>query len=223
MQFLANFVRYSIPEKQPSTKNKSVYSLSSVVLLVYIHFMALRIGLCGSHRTGKTTLAEAISKKTRIPFIKTSTSAVFEQHGLHPAQPLSFKTRLWIQHRIIEAAVEVWQAEKGSFITDRTPIDFMAYTLADIQGTTEVDFAELETYLEHCFEVTNQFFTTLTVLQPAIPLVHEQGKAALNRAYMEHLNILIQGLCSDERLKCTSIVIKRNIISLETRIKTILN
>ncbi len=183
----------------------------------------LKIGLCGSHRTGKTTLAEAISSHQQIPFIKTNTSTVFEQHGLEPAMPMDFQTRLWIQHRIIEAAVEVWQAEKGAFVTDRTPIDFMAYTLAEIQGTTEVEFAKLEAYLEHCFEVTHQFFTRLAILQPAIPLVYEPGKAALNQAYMEHLNILIQGLCSDERLKCPTIIIKRNIIRIENRIRTVLN
>ncbi|HDN25598.1 MAG TPA: AAA family ATPase, partial [Thioploca sp.] len=155
--------------------------------------MAPKIGLCGSHRTGKTTLAEALSKKMGIPFLKTSTSMVFKQHGLHPAQVLDFKTRLWIQHRVIEAAVAVWQTEKDSFVTDRTPIDFMAYTLADIQGATVVDFAELEAYLALCFEVANQCFTKLAVLQPAIPLVFEPGKASLNRAYMEHLNTIVQG------------------------------
>ncbi len=176
-----------------------------------------RIGICGSHRTGKTTLAEFISKQTGIPFVKTTTSAVFKQHGLHPSQSLDFKTRLWIQHRVNEAALEVWGDPKASFVTDRTPLDFMAYTLADIQGSTQVDFAELEAYIVQCFEVCNQFFTRLVVVQPAIPLVYEEGKAALNRAYMEHLNIIIQGLCRDERLKCPSMVIKRHIISLEER------
>jgi hypothetical protein len=186
--------------------------------------MIHRIGLCGSHRTGKTTLAECISKQTGIPLIKTSTSAVFEQHDLHPADDLDFKTRLWIQHRVIDAAVHIWQeAENGLFITDRTPIDFMAYTLADIQGTTEVDNNELENYLIHCFEVTNQFFTQLFILQPAIKLVYEPGKAALNKAYMEHLNTLILGLCHDERLKSPTFLIKRHIIRLEQRLETILN
>ncbi len=185
--------------------------------------MVPKIGLCGSHRTGKTTLAEALSFKMGIPIVKTSTSAVFKQYGLHPALPLDFKTRIWIQHRAIEAAVEIWQTETGAFVTDRTPIDFMAYTLADIQGATVVGFAELEAYLAQCFDVTNQFFTQLVVLQPAIPLVYEEGKAALNPAYMEHLNILIEGLCSDERLKCPCCVIKRNITSIDGRVQTVLN
>jgi len=181
----------------------------------------MQIGICGSHRTGKTTLAEAISKKTGIPFLKTSTSAVFEQHGLDPAQPLDFKTRLWIQQRVIEAAVEVWK--QGAFVTDRTPLDFMAYTLAECQGDTTVDFKELETYLNQCFEATQKFFTKLVLVQPAIPLVYEQGKAALNRAYVEHLNIIIQGLCHDERISCPAIIIERDIIQIEARVQRVLD
>ncbi|RKZ38317.1 MAG: AAA family ATPase [Gammaproteobacteria bacterium] len=180
-----------------------------------------RIGICGSHRTGKTTLAKAIATYKRIPFVQTSTRQVFEKHGLHPGLPMDFKTRLWIQHRVIEATITLWQAEKGSFVTDRTPIDFMAYTLADIQGATEVDFIDLEAYLTQCFNITNQFFTQLAVLQPAIPLVYEEGKAALNKAYIEHLNLLVQGLCHDERNSCSSIVIRRNIIDLEERVKAL--
>ena len=182
-----------------------------------------RIGLCGSHRTGKTTLANTISQQLQIPFLRTSTSEVFKQHGLHPAQPLDFKERLWIQHRVLEAATEVWQTETGAFITDRTPIDFMAYTLADIQGATSVDFAKLEEYLMACFQVTNQFFTQLVVLQPAIELVYEEGKAALNKAYMEHLNIVIQGLCGDERLMCSSMIVKRHIINLTERVQSVIS
>jgi predicted ATPase len=178
-----------------------------------------RIGICGSHRTGKTTLAKAIAMEWQIPFVQTSTSDVFKQHGLLPSMALDFKKRLWIQHHVIEAAISIWQAEEGAFVTDRTPLDFMAYTLADIQGNTDVDFTKLEAYLTQCFEVAHQFFTKLVVLQPAIPLVYEEGKAALNRAYIEHLNTLIIGLCHDERLTCPSIVIRRDVVNLGERVK----
>ncbi|MCK5717481.1 MAG: AAA family ATPase [Thiomargarita sp.] len=179
---------------------------------------SLKIGISGSHRTGKTTLAEAISKKIRtLTNLKTSSSAVFKKYGLHPAQTLDFKTRLWIQHQILAAGIEMWQTPQ--FVTDRTPIDFMAYTLADIQGATDVNFTALESYLTQCFEVTNDFFSHIIILQPAIPLVYEAGKAALNRSYMAHLNTLIQGLCHDERLTCPSFLIKRHLMNLEERVK----
>lgn len=183
--------------------------------------MTIKIGLSGSHRTGKTTLALGIAQKKNIAFIKTDTHAVFKQQGLHPAAPMDFNTRLEIQHQVLEAAVQAWQVETNDFITDRTPLDFIAYTLADIQGTTAVDFSAVTTYITRCFEVTNQFFNLLVVLQPAIPLVDEPGKAALNPAYMEHLNMIIQGLCHHDYLLCPAIILKKDIIHLEERIAAV--
>jgi hypothetical protein len=98
----------------------------------------------------------------------------------------------------------------------------MAYTLADIQGGTVVDIVELEKYLDHCFAVTNGFFSDLVVIQPAIPLVHEEGKAALNRSYMEHLNMLVTGLCCDERLHCRFTLLSRGIVDLDARVGQVL-
>jgi hypothetical protein len=181
----------------------------------------MNIGLCGSHRTGKTTLAEAISQQTGMPFVKTSTSEVFNKHGLDPSKPMDFQKRLWIQHKILDTAQHLWLAEQKQFITDRTPLDMAAYTLADIQGATEVDFPELEGYLARCFEVTNYFFKVLVLIQPGIPLMHEEGKAALNKSYLEHLNYLILGLCNDARINSTLVFLHRDVITLEDRIGVI--
>lgn len=177
----------------------------------------LRIGICGGHRTGKTTLARDAAQQLHIPFIETSTSAVFQQHGLDPAAPMDFETRLWIQDKIINAAQTHWQQQHDDFITDRTPIDFMAYTLADIQGTTDVTFEHLAHYLNQCFALTNQTFHYLFIVQPAIPLVYETGKAALNKAYIEHLNSVILGLCYDERIHVPVKVIPREIVERQER------
>ncbi len=181
----------------------------------------MNIGLCGGHRTGKTTLAQAIALKLNQPFIKTDTSGVFQESGLDPAQPMDFATRLQIQHKILSAAELIWTeaaAQSELFVSDRTPIDMIAYTLGDIQGVTKVNFTELEHYIEQCFTTTNKFFATLAIVQPGIPLVYEQGKAALNQAYIEHINILVMGLCSDRRLKSTVLCIDRQTTDLSDRL-----
>jgi hypothetical protein len=180
------------------------------------------IGLCGSHRTGKTTMARDIAGRSGWIFLQTTTSQVFAQNGLDPSAPMDFSTRLWIQLKVIEAAEAVWHSASTAFVSDRTPIDMMAYTLADIQGGTTVDFTALERYLDYCYQATNRFFSGLAVIQPAIPLVHEEGKAALNRAYMEHLNVLIKGLCCDERLRCPVRFIDRDTVGRDARVTEIL-
>ncbi|MFN5387885.1 MAG: AAA family ATPase [Pseudanabaena sp.] len=180
------------------------------------------LGLCGAHRTGKTTLAIAISSLLNIPFVRTTTSQVFAQLGLDPAEPMDFQTRLFVQNHVLDAAEQVWQESASPFISDRTPLDMIAYTLGDIQGKTEVDFDLLSQYIDRCFASTNQFFQNLAIIQPGIPLVYEEGKAALNAAYIEHINILVIGLCSDRRLKTNVFCNARNAIDLEARILNIL-
>jgi hypothetical protein len=180
------------------------------------------LGLCGAHRTGKTTLAIAISSDLNLPFVRTTTSQVFAQLGLDPAEPMDFQTRLFVQNHVLDAAEQVWQESASPFISDRTPIDMIAYTLGDIQGKTDVDFNLLSQYIERCFASTNQFFQNLAIIQPGIPLVYEEGKAALNAAYIEHINVLVIGLCSDRRLKTNVFCNARDVINLKTRILNIL-
>ena len=180
------------------------------------------LGLCGAHRTGKTTLAIALSSHLNISFVRTTTSQVFAQLGLDPAEPMDFKTRLFVQNHVLDAAEQVWQNSLSPFVSDRTPIDMIAYTLGDIQGKTEVDFDLLSQYINRCFASTNQFFQNLAIIQPGLPLVYEEGKAALNAAYIEHINILVIGLCDDSRLKANVFCNPRDAIALDLRIRNIL-
>ncbi len=183
----------------------------------------MSLGFCGAHRTGKTTLAEIIANRIGKPFVQTNTSDIFRQNGLNPALPLNFKVRIDIQKQILLSYQEIWKSQSSSFITDRTPIDLMAYTLADIQGATEVNFEELERYMKRCFEVTNEYFDVLIILQPGIELLPAEGKATLSKGYIEHLNSLILGLCYDERIECNVMCIKREMTDINTRADKILN
>lgn len=182
----------------------------------------MNIGLCGSHRTGKTTLAETLSQRRGLPFLRTGTSEVFRECGMDPSKPMSFDRRLWIQHKILDAAEQMWNAEQSRFITDRTPLDMAAYTLADVQGCTVVDFVGLERYITRCFDSANRFFGMLVLVQPGIPLVPEKGKAALNEGYLEHLNFLILGLCRDERVSSEFLCLPREVKAIEDRVEMVL-
>lgn len=177
------------------------------------------IGLCGAHRVGKTTLAQALSQTGRIPFLQTHTSRVFAQHGLDPAQPMPFSTRLSVQKDILAAAVAVWSHASDRFISDRTPLDMAAYTLADVQGTTTLDSKALLQYLDDCIETTNRFFSTLIIIPPGIPLVQEPGKAALHQAYIEHVHTLVVGLCYDPRIAASVHTVPRELLALDDRIR----
>jgi chloramphenicol 3-O-phosphotransferase len=158
--------------------------------------MTSNIGICGAHRTGKTTLAKNLAKSLDMPFIEIGASAIFAADHLDPAKPMDFRTRLYIQQQILKHAVDVWFEMDQPFICDRTPIDMMAYTLAEVQGNTldeELEF-ELSQYLYDCKEATEKYFSYLVLVPPAIPITAAKGKASLSKGYIEHIHTLVAGL-----------------------------
>lgn len=188
--------------------------------------MTKNIGICGAHRTGKTTLAKELAQALGIPYIAINTSDVFSFCNLDPALPMDFKTRLFIQTRILKHACEVWDRETQSFICDRTSIDMMAYTLADVQGNTltqEMEY-ELDDYLKDCKNAVKKYFNVAFVIPPAIPIVAARGKASLSRGYIEHIHTIVAGICFESQLPWH--LIDRECVNLVDRVdecKTYLN
>lgn len=185
----------------------------------------MTIGLTGSHRTGKTTLARAVAEKLGLEFVETSASSVFKLMGLDPAKTYDFSTRLTVQENILESfeAVYAEHSAKSLCITDRTPLDLMAYTLAEAIGETVLpeDQSRLTKYMARCIEVTNRRFCSLVVVQPGIPLVLEEGKAALNNGYIEHLNAIVLGLSVDERVKVPHFYLPRSMTGIKDRVHAV--
>lgn len=181
----------------------------------------MSVGLCGAHRTGKTTLARAYAQKRGVTFVETSVSAIWHDLGLDPAKEYDFATRLAVQEEILKRVDAIYAKYAGlDFITDRTPLDMAAYTLGDAIGErVPADCQDrLERYVQNCFEVTNRRFGMVLLIQPGIPLVDAPGKAAMNRGYIEHLNSLILGLTVDERLTSLHYYMPRAIVKPEDRL-----
>ena len=183
----------------------------------------MKIGLCGSHRSGKTTLASHLASKLSIPFSVTEVSKIFAEHNLVPSMTMSFSTRLWIQDIILTETRKVWLTSDNSFITDRTPIDMLAYTLADITSETKIDYDLLEAYMTRCFSITNEVFTNLFIIQPGIPLEYVPGKASLNKPYIELVNTIIMGLMHDSKLQVPFNVLNKKVLALQDRIQYVYN
>lgn len=182
------------------------------------------VGLSGSQRVGKTTLAVACGKSFEIPVIKTSVSKVFKSMKLDPKKHLDFAKRLEVQWRILDALVaEYNQAGKGIFITDRTPIDFMAYLLSEVMmsnvtGELERQFIQ---YRQACFDVANNYFSVIIVVQPGIKVVECEGKASANYAHMELINTLVSGLSVSGDLSIQHTYIPRHVTDLARRVRCV--
>jgi predicted ATPase len=158
------------------------------------------LGLCGAHGTGKTTLAKALEQKLGIPYIPIDASNVFLQHGFHPSDKLDIRTRLFLQQKILAKAVDIWfEVDEPSFICDRTPLDMVAYLLADI-GNGELDRhtqAEIMDYLADCFLITKRYFKKIVLIPPVICFIPRENKAAINKPLIQSLHCTLIGLLSD--------------------------
>lgn len=184
----------------------------------------MTIGLCGAHRTGKTTLAREFARKRGVPFVETSVSAIWRELGYDPATTYDFATRLSVQEEILARVDRIYSEHAGEdFITDRTPLDMAAYTLGDAIGDRVPPTCQkrLAKYVQECFNVTNRRFGIVLLIQPGIALVDEPGKAVMNEGYIEHLNSLILGLTVDERLSCSHFYMPRAVIRLEDRLQAL--
>ena len=181
--------------------------------------------LAGSHRTGKTTLAKAFSENTGVLFVQTTASQVFADMGLNPKIDYPMRIRLDIQKKILESfEKQCRKYARQPFITDRTPIDFAAYMLADIQRGGNISdplSKEIVKYVDDCISVANSIFPILIVVQPGIPLIEEVGKAPASLPYMEHLNYLIMGLVNSETVESATFYISRDITGIEDRVECI--
>lgn len=187
------------------------------------------IGVCGVHRTGKTTLAKEFAKQYSFTYLETNVSGVFAEMGLDPADSYDFSTRLMIQRRILKHLNQVYgEAQKEhdtDVITDRTPLDLLIYTYAEVNGNnlTEEQTSELLNYTQDCIELINRRFSLIIGVQPAIEVIQRVGAGSLNPAYMDHLNMLTMGLLGDERIEVKTAYIPIRTTNLQERIGALWN
>ena len=186
----------------------------------------MTIGFAGSHRTGKSTLARVFVEKNKdFKLVETSASGVYSRLGLDPKTMYPFKKRLEIQRHILDELVKQYREGGLLFVADRTPIDFIAYTLADIvrDNYDGSDDAELSAYIKDCYDATNIYFSVVLVVQPGIKVTEGVLKAPANMGYMEHINALVLGLTTDPRLNAMHFALNRHTTDLEARVAAVEN
>lgn len=178
------------------------------------------IGLLGSHRIGKTTLARSFCAGNQMyDFMPTTTSQVFKDLGFNPKQKLDITQRIFVQEEVLRRADEMYSEMDGYAVLDRTPLDYAMYMLSEClpSGLDEQSSNAVLDYVQKCFDVTNRHFSTIVLVQPGIDAPDEEGKAKIVPAYQEHLNSIALGLLMDERVSIFKAVIPRDVLSLDER------
>lgn len=159
----------------------------------------MRIGICGAHRTGKTTLARALAESTGLTLMDAGVSAVFRELGLEPSRTLSFADRMRVQDAILAKYLDL-MAGAENVVIDRTPIDFIGYLLADLnQDHYQEEGASqwVVEYIERCLEAARQTMSFVIFVSPGIPLEMAEGKGLVDPGYIRGVHWLMRGALSD--------------------------
>lgn len=145
---------------------------------------------------------------------------MFAELGLDPKADYQFATRMTIQEAVLKRFAEQYSTMPRVFVADRTPIDLMAYTLADItrEGMTAEDEERLSKYLLECVRLNNKYFSVIVVVQPGIPLVDDPTKAPISNGYIEHIANLTAGLAVQESISAIHSYIPRATVDINRRV-----
>ena len=108
----------------------------------------LKIGVCGAHGTGKTTLANSICKSFGIPIITNLMRSFWQEHGVIDFEKLPKDVRTIFQKESLLRQIKAEDDSELGFITDRTALDQLGYTKlsSNMQGV------EFKLYEQLCKE-----------------------------------------------------------------------
>lgn len=182
----------------------------------------MRIGLAGSHRVGKSTLARLIACEMDLPYIPVSVSSapVWEKSRISPADNITFAERVATQYGVLEHGMQCINAPG---VYDRTFLDFVAYLYSNIDSTCSDLFAvEVDKFVEKCvFEMDR--FDKIIIVQPGIPVEADdikKGKTFLSMPYMDAMNNHVIATAVKYIDPSKAFIIPQGMININTRLKT---
>lgn len=153
-------------------------------------------GLTGAHRSGKSTLAKLVAEKKGIPYLDISATRLMKEAGFDPVAPMDIDRRIEAQVASMKVLRQHLADAPRPFISDRTPLDFVAYMLGEISMHKlgrDHDSAVVK-YVNDGVELTNSTFAMLMITRPLPQYDAQPGKPPPMIAYQFHIQTIIEGL-----------------------------
>ena len=166
----------------------------------------MRVALCGPSGTGKTTLAKFISEEFNIPFIKGSASLIMdaktrkdlnERFGYEPTGHQNVINEssknpafgIAFQKELLRCRTLILQQEK-SFITDRSPVDNIAYFLTQCShNATEI---ETRGFINNCRELARHLTHIINIKVTNPEGIEDNGSRVTNKYFQEMMDSVFQ-------------------------------
>ena len=111
-----------------------------------------KIGICGAHGTGKTTLARIISEQYDLPIISQLMRNFWQEYGVMDFEKLPKDVRTTFQKESLLRQIDA-EDSTDNFVTDRTVLDQIAYT----KMSSNMSGVDLAIYEQLCRERLNRY------------------------------------------------------------------
>jgi predicted ATPase len=178
----------------------------------------MTLAFCGAHRTGKSTLANAICKRTGWAMVPSRAANAHEDLGFHVGDPLSFEERMAVQTLVLQYHVEDIGKVPQNSVSDRSTLDMATYALCE-WGMSAVGSQadQLQAYVDRCFKLAVRSYTAIILIQPGIPYVEAEGKPPPSQTYQNLFNYVVRSMMLDRRLNIPCFIMPQHLTSLEDR------
>jgi hypothetical protein len=122
---------------------------------------SLRIAFCGASGTGKTTLATWLVETLGIPFNPVGSRSVSKAMGFDSPYDVDKAGRRAEFQRRLVTEKRTWENEHTSFVTDRTTLDNLAYTV--FHDIATIDAALLDQVVGGMYRYTHVIYCPVGV------------------------------------------------------------
>jgi len=158
-------------------------------------------GISGASSVGKTTLGTIISTSLDIKFLRSSVSEASKKSGYNPVEKLDISERIDLQELILKEYITAMRQISQPVIIDRTPINFIAYMLAEIgmfsqETLSDENMERIWLYIERCKSLSAQHFDIIFHLGTLPYYESSTKRPPKNIAYQNHCDLLMRGVLS---------------------------
>lgn len=173
----------------------------------------MRIGFCGAHRTGKTTLAKALSYPLGLTMLPNPNTAARLGYDMKNGNRVSDPDGMILQLEILKGMND--RLVGDAYLSDRTPLDAAAYLLADATANAgdDVNRTLVQEYVCQAIALTKDRFDIVILVPPAIVVEPVDGKPPVNAAYQLHIHHLISGMLAEVDLPTLRIEVETTDLS----------
>lgn len=143
----------------------------------------MKLGISGSHSTGKSTLAKKLAKELSLPIV-TESARSFEIHKVSSIEKYSE-----IQIKILQKQIQE-ELKYDKFVTDRTVIDNLAYWMSICSNSASDSDNEyyICTVLNHLSNYDKFIYVPIN-----LPVV-DDGFRFISKPFQENIDDIIRTL-----------------------------